>query len=71
MLSKAEVERVIALAGRAKAGSITVQEKGEMRALLSRLSPAAQDFAWPDLMRSTLVFIGMYSVAEMAAAHAS
>ena len=71
MLSKPEVERVIALAGRAQQGAITVDEKGELRRLLSRLSPLAQDLAWPDLMRTTTVFVGMYSVAEMAAAHAS
>lgn len=71
MLSKAEMDRVIALAGRAHLGTITVEEKGQLRELLARLSPLAQDLAWPDLMRSTMVFVGMYSVAEMAAAHAS
>lgn len=71
MLSKPEVDRVIALAGRSQQGTITVEEKGELRGLLSRLNPLAQDLAWPDLMRSATVFVGIYSVAEMAAAHAS
>lgn len=71
MLSKPEVDRVITLAGRSQQGTITVDEKGELRRLLSRLSPLAQDLAWSDLMRSATVFVGIYSVAEMAAAHAS
>ena len=71
MLSKAEMDRVMALARRGHAGSITTLEKGELRALLARLNPQAQDLAWQDLQQAVMVFIGMYSVAEMAAAHAS
>lgn len=71
MLSKDEMDRVMVLARHGHQGSITTGEKGELRALLARLNPQAQDLAWPDLQRAAMIFIGMYTVAEMAAAHAS
>lgn len=71
MLSKPEMNRVMALARRGYEGSISTMEKGELRSLLARLNPQAQDLAWSDLQHATMVFIGMYSVAEMAASHAS
>lgn len=71
MLSKTDVDRVTELAGRGNRGTITPIEKGELRQLLARLSPQAQDLAWPDLLHSALVFLGMYTVFEMASADAS
>ena len=71
MLNRDEMQRVLVLTGRAHGRLITTPEKGELRTLLARLNPQAQDLAWPDLQHAAMVFIGMYSVAEMAAAHAS
>jgi hypothetical protein len=71
MLSKDEMDRVMTLVRHGHEGSITTVEKGELRTLLARLNPQAQDLAWPDLQHAAMVFVGMYSVAEMAAAHAS
>ena len=66
MLSKADVERIKALAGKGDRGSITPQEKGELRQLLAQFSPQAQDLAWPDLLHASFVFLGLYAVAEIA-----
>jgi hypothetical protein len=67
-LSKAEVDRITHLARRGDRGTITSDEKGELRQLLAKLSPQAQDLAWPDLLEATFVFLGLYTVAEMAQA---
>lgn len=69
-LSRTEVDRITHLARRGDRGTITPDEKGEMRQLLARFSPQAQDLAWPDLLEATFVFLGLYTVAEMAQAPA-
>ena len=66
MMTKREVERVEVLAGRAQAGKITAENKGEMRALLAKQNPIAMDLSWEDLMTATYFFLGVYSLARIA-----
>jgi len=69
-LSRSDVDRITHLARRGDRGAITAEEKGELRQLLARLNPEAQDLAWPDLLEASFVFLGLYTVAELAQAPA-
>ena len=60
MMDKADIERVSILAGKAQRNELTAEEKGEMRSLLAKRTPRAQDLAWDDLLAATYVFLGAY-----------
>ncbi|MES2153522.1 MAG: hypothetical protein V4510_00090 [bacterium] len=65
MMDKADIERVSILAGRAQRVPLTADEKGEMRRLLAKRTPRAQDLAWDDLLAATYVFLGAYFMGAL------
>lgn len=75
LLSWQDMERLGVLAGRARQGMITPDEKGELRAIMAKGTPTAWDFAWDELLRIAFTWLGIYSLAklgrEAAAADAS
>lgn len=72
MLSWRDMERLIDLAASARRGDITFDEKGEYRAIMSKMTDAAQDLAFDDLVRVSMTWIGFYHMAKMGAeAHAA
>ena len=60
-----DMERIRELAGKADFGSITIEEKDEMRTLMTLASPAVWDFPWDDLLRVAFTWNGIYSLAKL------
>ncbi|MEK6975200.1 MAG: hypothetical protein AABY18_02525 [Candidatus Thermoplasmatota archaeon] len=67
MLDVLAMERLRQLAGSAGRGTIKPDEKGEVRSILARAAPAAQDLAWPDVLQVAYMFLGVYSIGRLAA----
>lgn len=67
MLEWQDMERLRILAGRADRGSITPDEKGELRAIMAKGLDTAWDFSWQDLLDIAFTWIGIYSIAKLGA----
>lgn len=67
MLEWQDMEKLRRLAARAQRGSITPQEKGEMRAIMSKGTDLAWDFGWDDLLHVAFTWLGIYSIAKLGA----
>lgn len=67
MLEWQDMERLGRLAARAQRGSITAQEKGEMRAIMAKGTESAWDFGWDDLLHVAFAWLGIYSLAKLGA----
>jgi hypothetical protein len=71
MLDWHDMERLGVLAGRADRGSITPEEKGEMRGIMAKAAANAWDFSWEDLLHIAFVWLGIYSIAKLGAQSAA
>lgn len=75
MLDWPDMERLRVLAGRAKSGVISLEEKNEVRTIMAKGAPQVADFSWGDLLDVAFMWLGVYSIAKLgrraAAADAS
>jgi hypothetical protein len=62
-----DMERLGALAGRAKRGHITPEEQDEVRRIMSKGTPDAWDFAWDDRLHIAFTWLGIYTISKLGA----
>lgn len=65
MLEWTDMERLRLLAGRAKGGVITPEEKAEVRSIMAKGTPAVHEFAWDDLLHIAFTWLGIYTIAKL------
>lgn len=59
-----EFNRMQYLLGKSKHNTLSFQEQNELRSLITKEQPSAQDSTLDDLIKLGLIFVGIYLLAK-------